>query len=395
MATKYNYISANGLTTQSLEEIRQDLTNQFQNIYGVEINLEQNSPDAQWINILAQEKKDTLDLITQIYNNVDVDAVIGLPQQILYKLNGLTIKAFTYSFCYVNVTVSKDVTLQGLDDDIESENGSGFTVSDSAGNNWILTETSELSTGTHLLNFRAEQLGNIEASANTINVMQTVLAGVVSVNNPDNNYITGGVGETTAEFRLRRNRTMAIASQGFDESIESQLLNVTNITQAKVYDNRTGETVDDIPPHTVWIIVEGGTSEEIGRIIYNNIPPGIPMKGEQEALVEKSNGEIVTVNYDLPNAVNLYVDLKIKRLGDTIIDEQYIKQVLSRTNFNIKESAESSNLTAIVKDIVQETGNPYDIQVSLDDSTYSSYLTPTGLADYFIIAEENINITVV
>lgn len=395
MATKYNYISSNGLTTQSLTEIRNDLVDKFQNIYGVEINLEQNSPDAQWINILAQEKKDTLDLITQIYNNVDVDAVIGLPQQILYKLNGLTIKAFTYSFCYVNVTVSKDVTLQGLDDDIESENGSGFTVSDSAGNNWILTETSELSTGTHLLNFRAEQLGNIEASANTINVMQTVLAGVVSVNNPDNNYITGGVGETTAEFRLRRNRTMAIASQGFDESIESQLLNVTNITQAKVYDNRTGETVDNIPPHTVWVIVEGGTSEEIGRIIYNNIPPGIPMKGEQEALVEKSNGEIVTVNYDLPNAVNLYVDLKIKRLGDTIIDEQYIKQALAKTNFNIKESAESSSLTAIVKNIVQETGNPYDVQVSLDDETYTSYLTPTGLADYFIITEENVNIMVV
>lgn len=395
MATKYNYISANGLTTQSLEEIRQDLTNQFQNIYGVEINLDQNSPDAQWINILAQEKKDTLDLITQIYNNVDVDAVIGLPQQVLYKLNGLTIKAFTYSFCYVNVTVSKSITLQGLDDDIESENGSGFTISDSAGNNWILTETSELSTGTHLLNFRAEQLGNIEASANTINIMQTVLAGVVSVNNPDNNYITGDVGETTAEFRLRRNRTMAVASQGFDESIESQLLNITNITQAKVYDNRTNETVDDIPPHTVWVIVEGGTSDEIGRVIYNNIPPGIPMKGEQEALVEKSNGEIVTVNYDLPNAVNLYVDLKIKRLGDTIIDEQYIKQVLAKTNFNIKESAESSNLTAIVKNIVQETGNPYDVQVSLNGTNYVPYLTPTGLADYFVISENNINITVV
>lgn len=395
MATKYNYISANGLVTQSLEEIRQDLTNQFNNIYGVEVNLDQNSPDAQWINILAQEKKDTLDLITQIYNNVDVDAVIGLPQQVLYKLNGLTIKAFTYSYCYVNVTVSKSITLQGLDDNIEDENGSGFTVSDSAGNNWILTETVVLEPGTHLLNFRAEQLGNVQALANNINVMQTVLAGVVSVNNPDNNYITGDVGETTAEFRLRRNRTMAVASQGFDESIESQLLNITNITQAKVYDNRTNETVDNIPPHTVWVIVEGGTSDEIGRVIYNNIPPGIPMKGEQEALVEKSNGEIVTVNYDLPNAVNLYVNLKIKRLGDTIIDEQYIKQVLAKTNFNIKESAESSNLTARVKDIVQETGNPYNVQVSLNGTNYVPYLTPTGLADYFVISENNINITVV
>ena len=245
-----------------------------------------------------------------------------------------------------------------------------------------------------MLNFRAQQLGNIQASANTINVMQTVLAGVTSVNNPDNNYITGAVGETSAEFRLRRNRTMAKPSQGFDESIESQLLDVTSRTQAKVYDNRTNTTVNDIPPHTVWVIVEGGTSEEIGKIIYNNIPPGIPMKGTQEALVTKTNGEIVTVNYDLPNAVNLYIKANIQRLGDVIIDEFYIKQELAKINFNIGELAESSNLTIAIKNIVQETGNPYNVEVSTDGVNYSSSVMPTGLADYFVITENNINITV-
>lgn len=390
-----NYIGVNGLTTQSLQEILDDLTAKFQSIYGVETNIEQNSPDGQWLNILAQEKKDILDLITTIYNNFDVDSVIGLPQQVLYKLNGLTIKAYTYSYVSVNVTVSKSLTLNGLDENIESETGTGFTVSDSAGNNWILTETTDLAPGTHLLNFRAENLGNIQALANTINVMNTIIAGVTSVNNPDNNYVTGDVGETAAEFRLRRNRTMAVASQGFDESIISQLNNITNVTQAKVYDNRTNTTVDTIPPHTVWVIVEGGESDEIGRVIYNNIPPGIPMKGSQEVSIEKSSGEFITVNFDRPNPIQLHVRANIKRLASTILDEDYIKKQLALIDFQIGEAAESANLTAAIKNAVQETGNPYDVEISIDGSNYQTYLKPTGLADYFVISTGNIELTVV
>ena len=392
--TKYNYIGINGLVTQDLNEIIEDLTQRFKNIYGQNINVAQNSPDGQWLNILAQEKKDSLDLVTQIYNNMDTDAVIGLAQQILYKLNGLTIKAFTYSYCYVNVTVNKDMTLQGLDDDVENENGTGFTVADAGGNNWILVETQNLTPGTHLLNFRSQNLGNMQALANTINVMVTILPGVVSVNNPANNYITGAVGESSAEFRARRNQTMAVPSQGFDESIQSQLLNLTNVTQAKVYDNRTNETKDGIPAHTVWVIVEGGTSDEIGNIIYNNIPPGIPMKGEQVANIVRSDGSIKTVNYDLPNPIQLYVRATIKNLGSAIIDENYIKQQLAKTRFNIGEAAESSNITAILKETLQETGNPYDVEVSINDTTFDTYLKPTGLSDYFVISVDNIDLTV-
>ena len=115
-----NYIGINGLVTQTLEEIRADITQKFISIYGSDINVEQNSPDGQLINIWAQEKKDILDLFTQYYNNLDPDRVIGIPQQILYKLNGLTINAYTYSYVYVNVTTTQSVTLQGLDENIEN-----------------------------------------------------------------------------------------------------------------------------------------------------------------------------------------------------------------------------------------------------------------------------------
>lgn len=388
-----NYIGINGLVTQSLEEIIDDLTAKYKAIYGNDINIEQNSPDGQFINIIAQEKKDILDLITQIYNNLDTDRVIGIPQQILYKLNGLVIKAYTYSYCYVNVTCTQPVNLNGLDDNIESEDGVGYTVTDTNGNRWILAESQSLQAGTHLLNFRAAELGQITSLPNTITIMETILAGVSGVNNPANNYITGQKGESDSEYRTRRNKSLSIPSQGFEDSIEGQLLNLTNVNQVKIYSNRDNFVVDTIPPHTLWVIVEGGDSEEIAKIIYNNIPPGIPMKGEQSVQVAKPNGNLITINYDLPTAEDLYVDVKIKLLyGD--IDENYIKEELAKLTFDIGQIAESVNIATTIKNLIGETGSPYDIEISKDGIEYSSTILPTGLDNYFTIKVENINLTV-
>ena len=390
-----NYIGINGLVTQRLEEIRADLINKFKAIYGQDINVEQNSPDGQWINILAQEKKDILDLFTQFYNNLDPDRVIGIPQQILYKLNGLIIQAYTYSYVYVNVTVTENVTLQGLDENIESADGTGYTVRDENGNRWILATTQNLQPGTYLLNFRAGDLGSITALPNTITVMETVLKGVAGVNNPANNYITGNTGESSAQFRRRRNQAMAVPSQGFDESTQSQMLNLPNVTQCKVYDNRSDEVVNGIPAHGIWVIVEGGTPADIGRVIYNNLPPGIPMKGSQQVQVPKSNGDILTVLYDIPSPASLYVRATIKNFSDTDIDETYVKQQLSEIEYNIQDRAQTSNITAVLKEAVGESGNPYNVEISLDGTTWAEDLEPIGLDNFFTIQPDNITLTVV
>lgn len=390
-----NYIGINGLVTQSLEEIRADLSTKFKNIYGNDINLEQNSPDGQFINLLAQEKKDTLDLFTQFYNNLDPDRAIGIPQQILYKLNGLTINAYTYSYVYVDVTVTQSVTLQGLDENIENADGTGYTVRDTNGNRWILANTTEIIAGSARLSFRAAELGAITALPNTITVMETVLLGVSGVNNAGPNYITGNQGETSAQFRQRRNQAMAVAAQGFDDAIESQMLNIENVTQCKVYDNRSAEVVNEIPAHTVWVIVEGGTPDQIGRIIYNNLPPGIPMKGSQSVEITKTNGQLQTINYDLPEAVPLYVRATIKNFTNTELDTNYIKQQIALLKFNIGQLVESLVIQNEIKNTIGETGSPYNCEISLDNTTWGDYLTPEGLSEYFSISTDNITLTVV
>lgn len=390
-----NYIGNSGLVIQTLEEIVEDLKAQYKGVYGQNINIEQNSPDGQLINIAAQAKMDILDLITQYYNNLDPDRAVGVPQQILYKLNGLTIKAYTYSYCYVDAVITESVTLQGLDDNLESEEGTGYTVRDVNGNRWILTHTQNLDPGTYTLNFRAANLGAITSNPNTIKVMETIQRGVASVNNPTANYITGGQGETAAEFRLRRNKSMAVPSQGFDESIQSQMLNLINVTQCKVYDNREDETVNGIPAHTVWIIVEGGTPEEIGEVIYHNIPPGIPMKGNQLVQVPRSiTGELENIYYDIPTAVPLYIQATIKQFGATTIDTDFVKSQLELLTFEIQQMATTADISTVMSNAIGAIGTPYDITISTDETTWAEYATPSGLDEYFVISAANIDLTV-
>lgn len=393
MADK-NYIGINGIVTQDLEDIIADITARLQYIYGADINVEQNSPDGQFINILAQAKKDILDLCVQYYNNCNTEMVVGIPQQILYQLNGLTIKAYSYSYVYVNVTVSGNVNLKGLDENLDNPEATGYTVSDSNGNRWILAESQTLSPGTYLLNFRAAELGNVTALPNTITIMETIIPGIQGVNNPANNYETGGTGETESEFRQRRNISTSMPSRGFEDSTEAQLLTLSTVTQAKVYSNRNNATANTIPAHTVWVIVEGGNTADIANIIYNNIPPGIPMKGSLSATITRPNGSTDTVYYDTSSPVNLYIQANIKLISGAV-DTDYLKQELAKTTFAIGESAESANLTTIIKNIIGDNATPYDVGVSLTNSDYSEIVTPGALNEFFVIAEANISITVV
>lgn len=390
-----NYIGINGLVTQTYSEIVNDIVAKFTNIYGANINIEQNSSDGQWLGILAQMKADVLDLITQYYNNLDTDTAIGLAQQVLYKLNGLYIKAFTYSYCYVNVIATESVSLQGLDENVESADGTGYTATDVNGNRWILVDSANLNAGTtNLLNFRAAELGAVTAQPNTINTMETVLKGIAGVNNPAANYITGVTGETSSEFRTRRKKSMSVPSQGFKESIQSQMLALPNVTQCKVYENKTDETVNTMPPHSFWVVVLGGTAQEIGQVIYANTPPGIPMKGSQSVQVSRPSGDTEMFYYDVAQPVNLYVQATIKNFNTTSLDEDFIKSQLAQTVFDIQQTVTTDFISNVLKDAAGENTAVYDITVSTDNTNWAEYSTPSGLDEYFVILVENINLSI-
>ncbi|MEE0059279.1 MAG: hypothetical protein UE295_00470 [Acutalibacteraceae bacterium] len=391
-----NYIDKDGLHTQTVTQIRESLVTEYQNIYGDDITVDSDTPDGQRIGIEAQAKADVLDYSKQVYNCFDVDTVIGDAQDRLYKINNVYRRNADYTFVVVNVTVDRPVTLQGLDANVNNPNGTGYIVSDEIGTNFILVNSVTLTNaGTYSLDFRAEKLGAVDVSPNTLTKMVTVIAGVTNVVNLAKQYITGNTQETDAQFRIRRNRSTAISGQGFFDSLEGQLLSIPNVTAAVVYENTPDEK--NIPQSlldsAIWCIVEGGLDGDIAKVIYANRTMGCAMVGGTTATIDRPDGTTFTARFDRPQAEALYLDITVKSRVGVTPDTDYIKsELVNRLKFEIYQKVTSTDIIVCIAGI-DSTVYVTDCTLSTDGETYSEEVTPATKDRYFTLSESNIDIT--
>lgn len=390
-----NEINENGIVTDSVTTTVANLETSFKGIYGEDINVTQSTPDGQLINIAAQAKTDTLELATSLYNMFNPVTVRGRAQDNLYKLVGLKRKASAFSFVEVNVTVTGPCTLQGLDENAESLTATGYTVSDTIGNNYILLNTQYFNGAeTRLLEFRAENVGAIEVLPNTITNMVSVIANVSGVNNPAAQYITGQAEETDAAFFLRFNKSRAIGSKGQDDGLLAQLLNLNLVTSAYIHDNR-GSATDSTGTagHTIWTIVEGGTNADIAQTIYANVTDGCGMRGTVSVDLTKSNGRTETIYFDRPSYQNLYVKFSLINKSGAAVDQSALKDyIVSNLSTGIYTSVDTLQITNLIQ-AYNTNLVPYNLTVSGDNNTWEEYVLPQAYNYKFTLAAENITIT--
>jgi len=83
-------------------------------IYGDDINVESNSPDAQMIGIFARRLADNLEVLVDVYNVMDPELSFGVALNKVASLNGLARNPATYTTTPVSITVNRAVTLTGL-----------------------------------------------------------------------------------------------------------------------------------------------------------------------------------------------------------------------------------------------------------------------------------------
>lgn len=388
-----NYIDETGIHTQTVDEIVSELTTEYKNIYGQDINVDSDTPDGQRINIEAQAKADVLDFAVQLYNSFDVDAVNGVAQDRLYKINNIYRKSSEYSYVQINVTATSTVNLQGLD----VSEAAAYTVADTNGNQFLLVDSVVLNAGTTLLEFRAKNSGLVEVTPNTITNMVTIVAGISGVTNPASQYITGTAQESDAEFRIRRNKSTAISGKGFYDNLLGDLLSVPLVTAAEVYEN-DGDVME-IPQESstsaVWCIVEGGLNENIGQVIYANKTIGCKQVGSTTVNITKADGSTFVARFDRPQTQPLYLQLSIKSKIATPPDVGCIaSQLASKLEFDIYAAVDSSEITAAVIGI-EPSVYVTSSKVSTNNTTWVDYVEPSSKDRFFVLSEENISITVV
>lgn len=392
-------LDANGLSVKTAAEIQAELVQGFKDIYGNDINVDQNSPDGQLIGILTQMSVDLRELAVQINNGFDPDRAVGRILDERVVINNIERAGGTFTIIPITLVVDRTVTLQGLDAAFNDINGVGYTVQDNSGTQFILIDTDTLTAGSHSLNFRAKDIGRVETTIDTITSPVTIVLGVTSINNPSAALEIGQNEETDAQLRLRRQQSVALASTGYLNGMLGDILALDGVTDAKLYENYTNVTDGDgIPPHATWLVVEGGANDDIGNVYYENKSYGSNMKGAVEVNIITASGGLFTAKFDRPTAVDLYIRFDIQPTVPLFVfDLDAIKEfIVENLIYKIGDYAETSLVTvAAMGGITSQGGGgvPLNVEISDDGIAWVDFLDVAALDDKWTLDVSNITIT--
>lgn len=393
-------VDATGLTVETAAEITAALKTGLQGIYGPDINLDQNSPDGQLVGLITQQAVDIRNLAVGVNAGFDPDQALGATLDQRVTINNIQRAGGTYTIQPIDIVVSATVTLEGLDSNFSDPNGTGYTVQDGSGNKFILVTSATLTAGTHAVDFRAQQIGDVGVPVNTITVPVTIVLGVTSVNNSSAAVTIGQNQETDAQLRTRREKSAALATTGYLNGLLGTVLNLAGVTEASLYENDGNSTDDNgIPPHCIWLIVAGGSSSDIGNALYEKKSYGCDMRGSQSFDITTASGTNFTAKWDQPTAENLYIDFTIQTtVSGYSFDTTSIKNYLvNNLKYAIGAYAETSAITtaAIVAIAAQGGGGVAVLmRISVDGSSWTDYLTTTNLNYQWTLDASRISIAV-
>lgn len=336
-------IDASGITIQSFEEIFAELVAGYQAIYGVDINLDQESPDGQRVAIEAKSRADMQAFGLWIANNFDPDFARGLFQAKIAKLSGIFPRPATRSFWDLSVVTTRIVTLP-----------IGYQISDDLGQLWELPAAVNLPIGTTGITFQATDLGTVTGLAGAVFTPVTVILGVSGFSAAVDAE-PGKEEETDEEFVQKRNLSLENPAFSTTNSLAARLLNIADVTDARVYDNDSDvyDPVNDLDAHSIWAVVEGGTIDAIMQALLFQKTGGTGIKGSIEAMIPETltrpdGSTFLTFQirrFDRPVMVPIYVNVTATRKNPLVpVDQTLLKQKIAEYKFYIGTSLEASAL---------------------------------------------------
>lgn len=406
-----NILDSNGLQVNSVTELLNNLINSFNTIYGANINLDQNTPDAQLINVISQLMVSYGELLQDINASFDPDQAVGVILDQRVKLNGITRKQGTKTITNIKVTFNGSAVLKGQDLYPIDE---CFKVSDNSGNALVpVTTTSGVDGNELTIPFVAINYGALNFTEGTITNIDTPIAGVESVTNEKT--LTENIGtdeESDSSLRIRRTASSEqIGNFGTIQTLKQALYNISpDIQYVGVEENQgNSEDVNQIPAHGIWIVIknavsDGETNKKIAETIYNYRIAGTPMRHLGDS--SSSSGEEITeISYSLQrpdedNFVAYWTLAKEKPIYcrvtcfilDETLNQDLIKSIISdNTKPQVKQTLSVTSIMKALSDGIENIVIT-SLEISEDNSNWITFINPNP--DEFIrIPVANITVT--
>lgn len=296
MASIQYGVTDKGFVRKPLSTIIDSLNSKFTGEFGSTFDISPESPDGQVIGIVADEVDSCWNQAELVFNAYRPGAMQGIGLDNICELSN-TIR-------YVNEPTAVTVVCGGASG---TNVPAGSIVSD--GTMKFTTQTDVELPGD--VTVKANTAGAYYVAPNTITKIETPISGWTSVNNPDEGQ-TGIVYEEDPALRARRDKTTAVSGSATVEAIYAALADL-NLPYIRIRDNDTGTPIGSQPAGTVYVVIEGGTKNDIARRIYGAKTGGVPTYGTETITIKDSKGYPHDVKFSRPSAQEIYVKGTFKR----------------------------------------------------------------------------------
>lgn len=295
-------LSATGFLMPTLQELIDEQVAAFKGQFGESIDVSDASPFGQLAAINAERELLLWQGQQAVWAAFTPDGASGASLDQVAGLTGTVREAATPS------TVT--ATLSGTPATLVPA-GSVASVTGTGARFVTLADATIGGGGTVSAAMESEDDGPIVAAAGTLTVIETPVSGWTGVTNALD-AVLGQSEETDPSLRLRREEELRAIGTSPVEAIRSDLLLVTGVTQAAVFENPTDVTdADGVGPHGVECLVQGGADADIRAAIFAAKAAGIATYGTTSGSVTDSQGFTHTIKHTRPTEIDIYVGVEL------------------------------------------------------------------------------------
>lgn len=240
------------------------------------------------------------------------------------------------------------------------------------------------SNGYGLGSFTAEESGAIDLPNDAVINIVTPMANLRAVYYTLGNSILVGTDyETDSEFRERWELTSASSSANTTEGLYKALLDLVETqSDIKIFENRTGSTVDGLPAHSQRIVLNSPYDDEtIAQVIFNSLVDGnmVGLQGSISVNVTDSEGSTETIKFDRATVQNVYlkatVGLKTNVSLATAGTEakEKIMEYISKNKFDMGSKIYANMFISSLYE-VESIARVTDIKISKNGTSWVDYI---------------------
>lgn len=395
------FIDAAGMHIPTYADILADIISQYQAIYPQVVYIGTNTAKYQELSIFALKCYDCNLAALLAYNARSPQTAVGSDLDAVVKMNGLARKAASYSTAPETITgVPFTLITNGL-------------VADTSGNVWALPVTVTIpSGGSVTVSVTCLTPGAIQAASGSINaIVGGATAGWTGATNPSA-AVPGLPVETDSQLRARQSLSVALPSSTRLAGTLAGVAAVPGVTRYNTgtptpggpgtsIENPTGATDSwGNPPHSLSMVVEGGTDLDVATAIFANRGIGPftnpnatdnPTGTRSISVTDPNTGVAMIIGFQRPQYVPIYATMVIHGLTgytSAALTSVHNAIVTYLNSLQIGETVTFSSLYSVAQSVMPSLLVP---QFSITSLFTAITPTPAGTVDidldYYQVAQ--------